>query len=227
MKYAMFLSDHSTDILTWPPSGQKALVAFPVVRAFYFHLHRAVSRALDRRLAAITAGLLSEQGSPAAQLPGRPDHLQEQEREADGEDGAEHIIDINFDLNLGGNGGDVVAEVAPANQPQGGNAVPARPNRGPGGLGALVNYLAGALMWPTVSYGAGSLLRIVLPASWVTKPSSGPTTGILQERWGRSLVGGCLFVVLKDAFFLYVKWRTTINRPYRRIRNADRRVRNE
>ncbi|KAF3016221.1 hypothetical protein E8E14_011778 [Neopestalotiopsis sp. 37M] len=216
-QYAIFLSDHSTDLLTWPPSGQKVLAAFPVARAFYFHLHRAVSKALDRRLAAATSNSSGQQGD-VAQLNPEPEIEHEEE-------GREHFIDVNLNLNLPGDE-DAEDEGAPANQPQGnGNAMPVRPNAGTGGLSGLLNYLAGALLWPTVSYGAGSLLRLALPASWVTKPSSGHATGILQERWGRSLVGGCLFVVLKDAFFLYVKWRTTLNRPYRRIRNVDRRIR--
>ncbi|ETS87310.1 hypothetical protein PFICI_01138 [Pestalotiopsis fici W106-1] len=218
LMYAIFLSDHSTDLLTWPPSGQKVLAAFPVARAFYFHFHRAVSKALDRRLAAATANPLGQQGD-VAQLNPEPQVEHEEE-------GREHFIDVNLNLNLGGGEEDEGDQGAAANQPQGnGNAVPVRPNAGTGGLSGLLNYLAGALLWPTVSYGAGSLLRLALPASWVTKPASGPATGILQERWGRSLVGGCLFVVLKDAFFLYVKWRTTLNRPYRRIRNVDRRIR--
>lgn len=220
LQYAMFLSDHKTDVFAWPPTGQRALLAFPVVRAFYFRLHRSVSKSLDRRLAvATTAAVDNQQGEPAAARAAVRDDPLGLEHEEE----AEHIIDINFDLNLGGDdGGDAAADALPAEQH---DAAPVRPNRGVSGLGAVLNYLAGALMWPTVSYGAGSLLRLALPSSWVTKPASGPVTGILQERWGRSLVGGCLFVVLKDAFFLYVKWRTTINRPYRRVRNIDRRAR--
>ncbi|KAK6221057.1 hypothetical protein LQW54_001630 [Pestalotiopsis sp. IQ-011] len=214
LMYAIFLSDHSTDLLTWPPSGQKVLATFPVARAFYFHLHQAVSKALDRRLAAATSSPHGQQSDIAMLGDQPPAADQEDERR-------EHFIDVNLNLNIPGG-----EEAPPADAPQdNGNAVPARANVGTGGLPGLLNYLAGALLWPTVSYGAGSLLRLALPHAWVTKPASGHATGILQERWGRSLVGGCLFVVLKDAFYLYVKWRTTLNRPYRRIRNVDRRVR--
>ena len=94
-------------------------------------------------------------------------------------------------------------------------------------LSSVLNFFAGALLWPTVSYSVGNLLRMTLPKTWVTRPSSGPITGLLQERWGRSLAGGCLFVVLKDAFFLYTKYRRAINRPYRRIRSVARRERAE
>ncbi|KAH8194763.1 hypothetical protein TruAng_011068 [Truncatella angustata] len=179
LMYAMFLSDHKTDLLAWPPSGQKALLAFPVARAFYFRLHRAASRNLDRRLAAATAAAFIQEGEPAAPAaPRGGDHPAPEEDDEEGH----HLIDINFDLNLGdGHGEDDVAEPALANQAQDNNAAPVRPNRGIGGISAILNYLAGALMWPTVSYGAGSLLRLALPASWVTKPRSGPITGNTGE----------------------------------------------
>ncbi|KAH8676062.1 hypothetical protein BX600DRAFT_432594 [Xylariales sp. PMI_506] len=217
LMYAMFLSDHKADMLAWPPSPQKALAAFPVVKAIYIHTYRAVSKRLDKKLQSVTAQTHNLQGETAEEAAARQG-AQQAEAEAE----ADHIIDIQIDLALGDDGQNDAEPLdgANANDP----AAP-RPNRGAvNGLGSLFNYLAGALMWPTVSYGAGSLLRLVLPTAWTTKPSSGAITGLLQERWGRSLVGGCLFVVLKDAFFLYVKWRKTINRPYRRIRNVDRRA---
>jgi hypothetical protein len=85
-----------------------------------------------------------------------------------------------------------------------------------------INFIAGALLWPGVCYGAGELMRYLLPARFINKPLTGSPTGLLQQRWGRSFVGGCLFVVLKDAFFLYVQYKKMMNRPYRRIKNSDR-----
>lgn len=224
IKYAMFLSDHKTDILAWPPTPQKVLLAFPVLRAIYFHGYRAVSKGLDRRLALSLLQSPDHQDEPAEQ---QQVARRDEPRLVEHGDGDDNFININFEHNLGDDDDAAAVEAAPAIQQQENDApiAPPRLNQGVGGLSAVLNYFAGALMWPTVSYGAGSILRLVLPTPWVTKPASGPITGILQERWGRSLVGGCLFVVLKDAFFLYVKWRTTINRPYRRIKNVDRRTR--
>ena len=79
---------------------------------------------------------------------------------------------------------------------------------------AIAETVLGALMFPTIAGISGELLRLCLPRSW-TAPTmaSGlfsrrlPAKGLLQEKWGRSLVGGCLFVVLKDAVMLYVRWR--------------------
>ncbi|KAF1812733.1 hypothetical protein P152DRAFT_457928 [Eremomyces bilateralis CBS 781.70] len=99
--------------------------------------------------------------------------------------------------------------------------------------------LFGALLFPAIASGVGELLKHALPASWVMAPTlsarfgklAGPTvvswmdkltgaakpTGVLQMRWGRTLVGGCVFVVLKDALMLYVRWRMARDHRMRRI----------
>jgi hypothetical protein len=105
-----------------------------------------------------------------------------------------------------------------------------------------LNYVAGvalsALFLPTFSALAGDLLALLLPASWVTRaaplPGRGPLAlgwlarsaggartapGLLQERWGRSLVGGLAFVLLRDGACLYAKWQKA--RSFRRKRIVD------
>ncbi|RDW70343.1 hypothetical protein BP5796_08740 [Coleophoma crateriformis] len=75
----------------------------------------------------------------------------------------------------------------------------------------VVSTVMGALMFPPISSLMGDLLRLTLPSRLVVKPSSrwsvGGARGILQEKWGRTLIGGCLFVVLKDVVTLYCKWK--------------------
>ncbi|SPO03994.1 uncharacterized protein DNG_06677 [Cephalotrichum gorgonifer] len=95
----------------------------------------------------------------------------------------------------------------------------------------LTSTILGALFLPSVSFVAGELLRLALPKAWTSMPRPprslifsspyrlGPT-GLLQERWGRSLVGGCAYVVLKDMFRLYVKYRRAAIRPRRRVPDA-------
>lgn len=73
---------------------------------------------------------------------------------------------------------------------------------------AVASTVMGALFLPTISSFMGDLLKVALPRDWVTKKSvRAGATGLLQEKWGRSIVGGCLFVVLKDAILLYCKWK--------------------
>ena len=81
---------------------------------------------------------------------------------------------------------------------------------------SVAHTLVGALLFPAISSLSGELLRLLLPLSWTTPPRirNGMfgsrvvgARGLLQEKWARSLVGGCAFVVLKDAVGLYVRWR--------------------
>ncbi|KAH8732446.1 hypothetical protein GQ44DRAFT_766586 [Phaeosphaeriaceae sp. PMI808] len=105
----------------------------------------------------------------------------------------------------------------------------------------LADTILGALIFPSIAAAMGEILRCALPASWVTPPSGAPSiswlggwiatggkigtkgrpTGFLQTRWGRSLIGGCLFVGLKDAVLLYVRWRTAQMHRRRRILDHD------
>jgi len=88
-------------------------------------------------------------------------------------------------------------------------------------LTTVINGIVTSLLFPAISYGMGELIRAVVPKAWVTPPRfRRPATGILQEQWGRSLVGGCLFVVLKDAFALYTKYRRVQVKAHRRVKNV-------
>lgn len=127
-------------------------------------------------------------------------------------------------------------QAAPAQQAQNNNndndddPVPAGDNnRAVGGtLTDIMSSIALSLLYPSICFGMGEVLRVALPRSWVTRPppswgSRPQATGLLQRRWGRSLVGGCMYVVLKDAFTLYAKYRQVQQKSKRRVRNVERR----
>lgn len=108
----------------------------------------------------------------------------------------------------------------------------APPARRPG-LGSILsgvsNAIVTALILPGISFAMGELIRLALPKSWTSAPRSslfmrGPTTrpGLFQQQWGRSLVGGCLFVVIKDVVRLYSKYRKVAAMGKRRVKNVDR-----
>ncbi|KAK3306459.1 uncharacterized protein B0T15DRAFT_141134 [Chaetomium strumarium] len=92
------------------------------------------------------------------------------------------------------------------------------------GLALLINSISTSLLFPVISYGMGELIRAIAPKAWVTRPWRKPPTGLLQERWGRSLVGGCLFVVLRDVIGLYTKYRRVQVKARRRIKNVERKT---
>ncbi|KAK4146567.1 uncharacterized protein C8A04DRAFT_34772 [Dichotomopilus funicola] len=91
---------------------------------------------------------------------------------------------------------------------------------------AIINHVVTSLLLPTISYGMGELLRAALPRRWTAMPRlwSGRPVGLLHHRWGRSLVGGCLFIVLRDALRLYTKYRQVQVKSKRKIKNVEKRV---
>ncbi|KAI1152356.1 hypothetical protein F4825DRAFT_461897 [Nemania diffusa] len=193
------LFNHSTEFFTWPPSPERVMALYPALKSTYFHLHRTVSESLEKSWAARARNMSVEHGSQTTHdvVPPPPEPAP-----------AMNILDLEIDIQIGEADDDGVAQ---------------RNRAADAGSRSPINFIAGALLWPGVCYGVGELMRRVLPYRFVNKPLFGPSTGLLQEHWGRSFVGGCLFVVLKDVFFLYVKYKRMMNRPYRRIKNSDRR----
>ena len=90
-------------------------------------------------------------------------------------------------------------------------------------LGPIAETILGALLFPSIAGMSGELLKLALPRAWTTAPaipSRGAriaAKGLLQEKWGRSLVGGCLFVLFKDAVMLYVRWKMAQMHRKRRV----------
>ncbi|RYO76875.1 hypothetical protein DL766_008104 [Monosporascus sp. MC13-8B] len=192
--------------ISWPPTFEQALILMPAVQATYFLLYRKLLLYLKQKLLNTTAK--------------RAAALQEENRGGDaggdlgqGQEAQAGHDDHHHDHGNGARDGVLIDIVIGGNQ---------LPRAGAADADAIwpLNFLAGALLWPGLCYGMGELMRLVLPRSLVTRPALGPNTGILQERWGRSLVGGCLFVALKDVFSLYVKYRRAMDRPYRKLRNV-------
>lgn len=90
-------------------------------------------------------------------------------------------------------------------------------------LTELVNGVVTALTFPLVCWGAGEVLRCAVPEHWVARPHPRVVTGLLQEQWGRSLIGGMVFVVARDVLNLYTKHRRVQVRKHRRVRSVPRR----
>ncbi|KKA28080.1 hypothetical protein TD95_005281 [Thielaviopsis punctulata] len=160
-------------------------------------------------------------GLPAPQIPHLP-HNGIQEVEVRDEHGQPQIIPADDFFQPP----HPVADEAPAPAPA------------PRGLRATLSdiyiNIATALLLPGISAGVGELLRLALPQRFTTMPVlssawssmwAGPRrqpTGLLQTQWGRSLVGGCVYIVVRDAFRLYVKYRKSLLAGRRRVRNVKR-----
>ncbi|KAK7951153.1 uncharacterized protein PG986_006881 [Apiospora aurea] len=165
--YAMFFVEHQSDLLAWPPGPRKAMAIFPTIKTLYLQAYWACAKMVDRRVEAALARNRSLQGETArpvaAPQPYNP-HVPPEDNEAD-------LIDLAIAEE---------EEEEEAGEPQHGPAEAqaqadrrANPNSS---LSSVLNFFAGALLWPAVSYSAGNLLRMTLPKSWVTRPSTGPIT---------------------------------------------------
>ncbi|KAG5980145.1 hypothetical protein E4U55_004350 [Claviceps digitariae] len=150
------------------------------------------------------------------------------EQPLDPADAPEPLPELVGDAAVGENGQEQDQHEAP-------QAPPAR-RLGLGGLlSSISNSVVSALILPGVSFVMGEALRLVLPRSWTTPASRsrwtmfaggvGSRPGLLQQQWGRSLIGGCLFVVLKDALRVYAKSRRVTAMRNRRVKNVDRKRR--
>lgn len=91
-------------------------------------------------------------------------------------------------------------------------------------LPTLVDTVLGALVFPGVAAAMGQLLKFTLPKSLTTIGPGRKPMSLLQARWGRSIVGGCMFVVLKDAMMLYVRWRMAQSHRRRKVLNYDKKT---
>jgi len=95
----------------------------------------------------------------------------------------------------------------------------------------VTNNMATSILLPGISWLMGELIHRFATSSWLTsgvlrrRGASSYSTGLLQNRWGRSLVGGCLFVVLKDVFVLYAKQRRADAKKNRKIKEVPKRSR--
>lgn len=209
--YFLLSSRHRN--VSWPPSAGLTFAVLPYIRSFYNELYRNAF------------GELEKKWEYAVQRKPREGETAEQIAALAQEDDHDAIIglEIGFDEeeenpvpppaqglaagNLGGNAGvDAPAEAA----------APAQRNNNRGGnnnqwnieenisTSRIASTIMGALFFPAISSVMGSLLKNTLPRSWL---GFGQSRGLLKEQWGRSIVGGCLFVVLKDAVLLYCKWK--------------------
>lgn len=153
-----------------------------------------------------------------------------------GADALENAAERNHQVREGafdqGNQGNQGAQINPdgegmANLDAAANAEPARAQPSLRAiLNSVSNSLASALLLPVISCAAGEVLRLALPQSWTAASTQyrwrSQRLGLLQQQWGRSLVGGCMYVVLKDMLRVYAKSRKVKGMKNRRIKNVDR-----
>ena len=125
------------------------------------------------------------------------------------------------------------------NQNGNGNGVANAANAIPILVNVVLEKAIGAIIFPGVAAGMGFALKFALPLSWTTaekhvppsflqnllgQPASTPINGFLQSRFGRSIAGGLLFVVLRDSLSLFSKYKMAQQQRQRSIADYESRI---
>ncbi|KAI9372659.1 hypothetical protein BJX61DRAFT_427004 [Aspergillus egyptiacus] len=232
----LFFATHDpgreVDIDLWPPSAAVTFAALPYIKSFYAAFYERLFGRLERKWIAEVQPRQADINEFDDNAP--PEHPEPDPAPAD--DGQILMeFDLEFNVGMAGDGepqellglggGNRQQQEAQQGQNQGaGQAL---------GLGqrdnlvhetsSLADIVLGALAFPAISASMGGLLKYVLPKSWTT-PSGleKGRPGLLQTRWGRSAIGGCVFVLLKDALVLYCRWKLAQTHRRRKVLNYDR-----
>lgn len=197
----------------WPPSVGTTLVALPYLQALYKQFH---SRVLAPREHAWLKEIQPRGGEQGEEISNNANVV----ADVNGRDG---IPDL--EMALVDSLADGEAHPRPENREPDQLQPAARPlaagGQGPPELRVNVLEVAykviGSLAFPTISASLGALLSLCLPHSWSKPPSLGRPTGLLQTRFGRSLIGGMLFVGIKDTVVFYSRYKLAREHRERRV----------
>ncbi|RAK99773.1 RING finger domain protein [Aspergillus ibericus CBS 121593] len=230
----MFFATHQPgqelELDLWPPSAAVTFAALPYLKSFYGTLYERMFGKLERKWIAEVQPRQSDINEFDDNAP--PEHP---EPDPPNDNGLLMEIDLELQVGMGGddgpqgllgfNGGNAQGEGQGQNQ-DGGNGQAlglARRDDLIHDTSSLADIILGALAFPAISASMGGLLKYVLPTSWTTPSTlSKAKPGLLQTRWGRSVVGGCAFVLLKDALVLYCRWKLAQTHRRRKVLNYDR-----
>ena len=209
----------------WPPSAAMTLATLPYIRGAYNEMYKRLFAEREKRWIKEVQPRSGEAGN---------DTGDGHEHNA-GANGNLDVADVGFNLNLEveifeehidvPNNEDQQQQEQPGqgnpgpDQPAAQPAQPQRANNLIVSTSRVADTILGALLFPTVSAAMGAILKTTLPTSWTAGPVD--RKGLLQSRWGRSIVGGCLFLVFKDTLLLYSRYRLAQDHRKRRVLNYD------
>ncbi|KAH7304864.1 hypothetical protein BKA65DRAFT_470543 [Rhexocercosporidium sp. MPI-PUGE-AT-0058] len=182
--------------LTWPPTPGLTFATLPFIKKGYNALYNYAFSDLEK------------QWDRAVQRRPREGETAEQIENQAAEDDGRAIFDVEWvheEVDVPVNDGEQNGGVEDPNA--NGNQNPRQLNRWALHQDVSAAHVAttvmGALAFPAISSAMGEVIKATLPMKWMNRLGG----GFLRQKWGRSVVGGCLFVVLKDVVSLYVKWR--------------------
>ncbi|RFU27874.1 hypothetical protein B7463_g8476, partial [Scytalidium lignicola] len=219
--YLLFRSDNQ-DVRHWPPSPSFTIAALPYIRSAYNEMYKYAFGELEKKW---DRAVQRRQSEDETGERGAQEVVEEVAHEMERVEN--EIFELQVEINArmddnphqpnraNGNGQQLGNE--PANAEAGQNPQGEQPAQGWEvrrniSTSSVATSVMGALFLPAISSIMGDLLKLSLPTRWVVKQAargrfSTSGGGLLHEKWGRSIIGGCLFVVLKDVVILYCKWK--------------------
>lgn len=235
----------------WPPSAAMVFAALPYARSFYHSFYERLFGDLERRWIAEVQPRAGEDNNNNGQQQGTDREAGGLANMGDGQILMEIDLELQLGMGGDEQQDhDIPADVPDVpidDQQQGAGAGAGQNGQNQAGAGQnpanrdrqilgrhreelihdtsnLADTIIGALLFPAISASMGGLLKLALPKSWTTPVSTvdRARTGLLQSRWGRSVVGGCLFVLLRDAVVLYCRWKLAQTHRKRRVLNYDK-----
>ncbi|EXJ87966.1 hypothetical protein A1O1_04893 [Capronia coronata CBS 617.96] len=215
------------DLTVWPPLPSTVFACLPTIRSAYNWCYHKAFCDLNRKwLEEIQPSHARQEDDEVGNGGGNPDFPEEI-----GEGGV--LLELEVNLNAEPEAMD--GAPAEAGEQQDGQAEPQnghvhhifgdRGDQVVEGTSSIGQMVLGALAFPAVAAGMGTLLGYLLPSSWLSPSNQmNGRPGLLRTKWGRSVVGGCLFVVLKDALVLYCRWKLAQGHRQRRIMDYDKKT---
>ncbi|KAH8423860.1 RING finger domain protein [Aspergillus melleus] len=228
---------HEPELDFWPPSPAMTFAALPYIKSFYSAIYERFFGKLERKWILEVQPRLSDVNEFDDNAPPEAQGPADLVRNDDGGRIMEFDFALQVDMVGMGNGGEGIhgggaeAQGGPPGEEQGAGAMGNEQAMGLVRRDGLIHettnladFVLGALAFPAISASVGGLLKYVLPKTWTTAPSTleRGRPGLLQSRWGRSVIGGCVFVLLKDALVLYYRWKLAQTHRRRKVLNYDR-----
>ena len=220
----------ATTVGLWPPSAAMTMATLPYLRGVYNEIYK---RVFAPRMERWTKEIQPRAGE-TTEGDGAGRNRANEEDDINGNVGFELNLEVEIfeeeqhihpppQQELAAPAG----QIGGANQGQGANPAPAPvPAQRQNGLivstSRVADTIIGALAFPAIAATMGVLIKVGLPKKWTTPAGERLRPGLLQTQWGRSIVGGCLFVVMKDMALLYSRYRLAQDHRKRRVVDYDR-----
>ena len=222
-------SDFRIDWTIWPPLPSTVFACLPAARSAYNWCYERAFGELNRKW------LAEVQPRHNERVEGQQDNVADAANvEEDGNGGLVFQLEVNIGAEAEVPMNDDNANAGEGEGQADGNGDQENNNNnnqilGPRGdeiiesSSSVAQNMLGALIFPAVAAGMGELLSHAIPSSWMTSANFyNGRSGFLRHKWGRAVLGGCLFVVMKDAVVLYCRWKMAQSHRERKIMDFDK-----